>query len=217
MTDPLAQVPLFAGTDPARLTELAARGRSRTVEAGETLARHGEPATALIVLRTGTLTATRDTADGRRLRLGEFRAPCAVDKTAVLDGGGHTATWTAATRVQVLLIPAADLLTLLDDVPAARRHVLAHLAAQVRQRQDDLVRTHSADAVARIAAWLLSTADGAARVLLPGAQQGLGEHLGLSRVTVNRALRALAADGLIEVEPGAVRLLAPELLAARAG
>ncbi|MGW0523121.1 Crp/Fnr family transcriptional regulator [Crossiella sp. NPDC003009] len=216
MTD-LAGVPLFAGLDRARLDRLRATGRAHTVAAGETVARFGEPATALIVVRTGTLTASRDTADGRRLRLGEFAGPCAVDKTAVLDGGGHTATWTAATRAELLLLPAAELLALLEDVPTARRHVLAHLAAQVRTRQDDLVRTHGADAVARIAAWLLTSADGDTRVLLPGAQQGLGEHLGLSRVTVNRALRALAADGLIAVEPGAVRLLAPELLAARAG
>jgi CRP/FNR family transcriptional regulator len=37
----------------------------------------------------------------------------------------------------------------------------------------------------------------------------------MTRVSVNRALRKLATDGLVRVEPGAVIILAPELLALR--
>ncbi|HYQ62645.1 helix-turn-helix domain-containing protein [Actinophytocola sp.] len=49
-----------------------------------------------------------------------------------------------------------------------------------------------------------------------GAQQGLAEALGLTRVSVNRALGTLADEGLVAVEPGAVVVLAPELLTLRA-
>jgi CRP/FNR family transcriptional regulator len=44
----------------------------------------------------------------------------------------------------------------------------------------------------------------------------LAESLGLTRVSVNRALGTLAAEGLVTVEPGAVVVLAPELLTLRA-
>jgi CRP/FNR family transcriptional regulator len=53
-------------------------------------------------------------------------------------------------------------------------------------------------------------------VVLPGAQAGLAETLGVSRVSVNRALGALARAGLVRVEPGAVVILAPAPLARRA-
>jgi CRP/FNR family transcriptional regulator, cyclic AMP receptor protein len=100
--------------------------------------------------------------------------------------------------------------------PAARRHVLAHRARRVRDQQDDLVLASLADAATRTAAWLVrSAAVGGSRVV-PGAQRGLAEAIGMTRVSVNRALRTLAADGLVRVEPGAVVLLAPELLALRA-
>jgi CRP/FNR family cyclic AMP-dependent transcriptional regulator len=92
--------------------------------------------------------------------------------------------------------------------------VFAQLAGQLRAQQDDLVLTSFADAPTRVAAWLVRAA--APRVRLPGAQQGLAETLGLTRVSVNRALRDLASEGLVRVEPGAVVVLAPELLTLRA-
>ncbi len=218
MTD-LAAVPLFSGLDQERLRRLEVRSTVQLVDAGQVVALRGRPATRLIVVESGTLTATHDTADGRRLRLGEFPAPCAVDKAAVLDGGGHTATWSAATRARLRFVPADELLALLDDVPAARRHVLNHLAGKLRDQHDELVRASFADTTTRTAAWLLRAAGRSATttVMLPGAQQGLAEAIGATRVSVNRALRTLAADGLARIEPSAVTILAPELLAYRAG
>lgn len=210
-------VPLLAAIDPARRARLLAASPVRSVDAGEVVALRGEPASALIVVESGGLTAVHETAGGQRRRLGEFPAPCAVDKAAVLDGGGHTATWLATSRSRLRLVPAAELLSVLDDVPAARRHVLRHLANQLRDQQDDLVAASYADVPARVAAWLIRAADShGTRVLLPGAQQGLAESIGATRVTVNRALRSLADDGLITVEPGAITIETPELLAHRA-
>ncbi|GAA3755415.1 Crp/Fnr family transcriptional regulator [Plantactinospora mayteni] len=213
----LAAVPVFAGLGPAELRRLLDRSVLRTARPGTVLAVRGQPAEQVIVVEAGTLTGVHDTADGKRLRLGDFTAPCAVDKSAVLDGGGHTATWLAATVLRYRLVPAGELLRLIDDVPAVRRHVLAHLARGLRDRQAELVRTSYADAGTRVAAWLVAAAGRTGRrVPLPGAQQGLAESVGMTRVSVNRALRTLADAGLVRVEPGAVVVLAPELLAARA-
>ncbi|MBB4904301.1 Crp/Fnr family transcriptional regulator [Actinophytocola algeriensis] len=209
----LADVPLLATLPAAHLTHLAAVSPVREVAPGEVVATRGAPARHLIVVETGTLAAVHETAGGHRRRLGDFPAPCAVDKAAVLDGGGHTATWLAVTRSRLTLIPAAEFLALVD-VPAVRHHVLTHLAGQLRQTQEDLTLTSYADATTRVATWLTRSAR--SRVRLPGAQQGLAETLGLTRVSVNRALRTLTEEGLVLVEPGAVTILAPELLAIRA-
>ncbi|MFY1673451.1 Crp/Fnr family transcriptional regulator [Plantactinospora sp. WMMB334] len=213
----LAAVPVFAGLGAAELRRLLDRSVVRTARPGEVLAVRGQPAEHVIVVEAGTLTGVHETADGRRWRLGDFGGPCAVDKIAVLDGAGYTATWLAATELRCRLVPAGELLRLVDDVAAVRRHVLRHLAGRLRDRQAELVRTSFADAGARVAAWLVAAAGRTGhRVPLPGAQQGLAESIGMTRVSVNRALRALADAGLVRVEPGAVVVLAPELLAARA-
>lgn len=214
----LAAVPLFAALGRDHLAALAARWPARTVRSGSVVALRGSPSTHLIVVEDGRLTATYDTVDGRRRCLGEFQGPCAVDKAAVLDAGGYTATWSAAADSRTRLVPARDLLALVDDVPAARRHVLAQLAGRLREQQEDVVRTGFGDGPTRTAAWLVRTAGSTgARVPLPGAQQGLAEVIGMTRVSVNRALRTLSAEGLVRVEPGVVVVLAPELLAHRAG
>jgi CRP/FNR family transcriptional regulator len=149
--------------------------------------------------------------------VGEFTGPCAVDKAAVLDASGYTATWLARSRSRIRLVPSDELLTIIEDIPAARRHVLTYLARRLRDQQDDLVRTAFADAATRTAAWLVRAAGRTgSRVVLPGAQQGLAESIGMSRVSVNRALRTLAREGLVRVETGTVVILAPELLALRA-
>jgi CRP/FNR family transcriptional regulator, cyclic AMP receptor protein len=209
----LADVPLFASLAPARLDRLVAVSAPREVPADTVVAVRGEPARHLVVAETGGLTAVHETAAGHRRRLGEFPAPCAIDKAAVLDGGGHTATWITTSRSRLLLVPAAEFLALVD-IPTVRAHVLTHLAAQLRTAQDDVVLTSFADAPTRVATWLVRAAT--PRVRLPGAQQGLAESLGLTRVSVNRALRTLTEEGLIRVEPGAVVVLAPELLTLRA-
>jgi CRP/FNR family transcriptional regulator, cyclic AMP receptor protein len=213
----LRAVPLFAAVDDARLQRLIDRSPPRTVGAGTVVAVREQPADRLIVVEAGALTAVHETGRGRRLRLGEFPAPCTVDKAAVLGAGVHTATWVAAGRSRLRFLPVADLLTVIDEVPAVRRHVLRHLAGQVRDRQEDLVRASFDDTASRVAAWLLRAASGSGgRVILPGAQEGLAEAIGSTRVSVNRALQALARDGLVRVEPGAVVILTITRLARRA-
>jgi CRP/FNR family cyclic AMP-dependent transcriptional regulator len=209
----LSDVPLFASLSPTQLSRLAAVSVVREHNADTVVVVRDEPARHLIVAETGGLTAVHETAAGQRRRLGEFTAPCAVDKAAVLDGGGHTATWITTARSRLRLVPAAEFLALVD-VPAVRTHVFAQLAGQLRASQDDLVLTSYADATTRVAAWLVRAAT--PRVPLPGAQQGLAEALGLTRVSVNRALRTLASEGLVRVAPVVVAILAPELLTLRA-
>jgi CRP/FNR family cyclic AMP-dependent transcriptional regulator len=200
----LSDVPLFAPLPKATLDRLAATAPPRDVPADTVVAVRDAPARHLVVAETGTLTAVHETAAGHRRRLGEFPAPCAVDKAAVLDSGGHTATWLTTARSQLRFVPAATFLALID-VPEVRAHVFTQLAAQLRTQQDDLLLTTFADAPTRVAAWLVRAA--ASRVRLPGAQQGLAETLGLTRVSVNRALRTLAEEGLVSLEPGVVKVI----------
>jgi CRP/FNR family transcriptional regulator len=181
------------------------------------LSQEGDPAAELVLLLSGRVAATSVTADGQVVRHGAWARPCALDKTAVIDGRGHTATLTAETDVSVRLLPRAAFLTLMDDVAAVRGHVLRVLAGEARRQQERVMDTRLS-AEARLAAWLLRVADAQGVVPLPASQQRLAESLGLTRVTVNRALGALRRDGLIEIDrrAGRVRLPAPELLRLRA-
>ncbi|RNG33552.1 Crp/Fnr family transcriptional regulator [Streptomyces botrytidirepellens] len=218
----LGEVPLLAGLPEERLRALWAASAQRTCPAGQVLAAAGEPAGYLPLLLRGSVAATGTTASGRVVRFGQWSGPCALDKIAVIDGRGHTATFTALTPCTVRRLRRDRFLALVEDpAPDAapvRGHVLRVLAGQARRQQERFMATATGSAEARLAAWLLEEAATAAggRVPLPGTQAELGHLLGVTRVTVNRALARLRRDGLIEVGPRSVTVLAPELLGRRA-
>ncbi|WP_020497079.1 Crp/Fnr family transcriptional regulator [Sciscionella marina] len=212
----LSAVPLFATVDAARLRRLAERSAVRSYAAGAAVVLHGQPGAHLLVLESGSLTAVRETAHGQRRRLGEFTAPCAVDKAAIFDHSGHSATWLASSRSRVRFVPAAELSVLIAEYPTVHAKVLGHLAGTLREYRAELVHASFADTTARVAAWIsAAAADGAGTVHLPGAQQGLAEAVGATRVSVNRALRTLAGEGLLRIGKGSVEVRAPAGLAER--
>jgi CRP/FNR family transcriptional regulator len=178
---PLAAVPMFSLVGAQRLREVTLRSAVRTFASGAVVARGGAPARHLMVLEAGAVTAVHDTVDGRRLRLAEHRAPAAVDKVAVLDGQGWSATWVADGATRVRFVPVAEVHALIDELPAVRRHVLSQLSRRLREQQDALVRVAMGDVLMRTAHWLLAEAGlvriepGAAVVLDPAElQQRLG-------------------------------------------
>lgn len=215
----LADIPLFASLSMPALDGLLRRSRAEVLEPGAVAARQGDPAEALLVVQRGSLAAVYDTVDGRRVRFGTFAAPCAVDKVALLDGGTHTATWEALETTQIRRIARHHIATLVDDLPSVRRHVMRHLAGEARRHQSARVLASTASATTRAACWLVEQMSGSETLIdLPrGGQQALGEPIGASRITTNRSLQALVGEGLIRLEAGGrVRVLRPELLAARA-
>ena len=87
----------------------------KAVAAGQVLRHEGDPAARLLLLLDGHVAATATSGSGRVVRFGEWAAPCALDKIAVIDGGGHTATLTALTPCVVRSLPRERFLDLVDD------------------------------------------------------------------------------------------------------
>ncbi|MEU9048117.1 MULTISPECIES: Crp/Fnr family transcriptional regulator [unclassified Kitasatospora] len=210
-------MPLLAGLSDDRLRTLWNTSFARRYPAGDALRAAGDPASHLLLLLSGRVAATATTQAGRVIRFGEWSAPCALDKVAVIDARGHTATFTALTPCTVRALPRDHFLALIDGALSVRRHVLHILAGQARSRQEQFASTATLPAEARLAAWLLneaaSSADG--HIALPGSQQALADLLGVTRVTVNRALSRLRQEGLIETDRSLIAVLAPELLELR--
>jgi CRP/FNR family transcriptional regulator, cyclic AMP receptor protein len=197
----LRGIPMLTELPDSQVRSLWGDSLARSYPAGHTLRNAGDPASHLVLLLCGRVAVTTATWSGRVVHLGEWVDPCALDKVAVIDGHGHTATLTALTRCSVRTLPRDRFLAVIDDVSSVRRHVLRVLAGQARSHQERITITATTPADARLAAWLLNeaAADSRGRITLPRTQQVLAELLGVTRVTVNRALSRLRRDGLIEV------------------
>jgi CRP/FNR family transcriptional regulator len=214
----LRAVPLLAGLPEERLRLLWSESLPRRARTGEVLRAAGTPATHLLLLLRGRVTATASTEAGRRVCYGDWTGPCALDKVAVIDGAGHTATLIADVPCTLRSLRRESFLALVDDVPAVRRHVLRILADQARRGQERWTKAVALPTEARVAAWILEqiAAGPHERAVLPGGQEQLADRLGVTRVTVSRALSRLRRDGLIAMDRRTIRVLAPELLELRA-
>jgi CRP/FNR family transcriptional regulator, cyclic AMP receptor protein len=208
-------VPVMATLGTADLRALWRRSVLRRYRSGEIVRSQGRAADHLPVLLAGRVAAEHLTRAGRAVVIDELVAPCVIDKVAVIDGRGHTATFTAVGPCTVAAVPARPFLDAVDGLPETRAHVFRTLAAQSRAQQSRLVLAALPRGRHRVAWWLTERLSdlppgGAAVVKLPGGQGRLGEVLGLTRVTVNRALRDLERDGLIRSGAAGIEILDAE-------
>jgi CRP/FNR family transcriptional regulator, cyclic AMP receptor protein len=211
----LARVPMLAQVTGGRLRQLAQAHPVRNFAAGSVLLHQGAPATHLLIMLDGQASAVVDHRTGARSRYPLMTGPCVIDKTAVLAARAYPATWVATTPGRALVLTARAFWTLLREQPPMREHVLRYLARQVGQSRDALAARAAGPAVSWLAHWLLAASASGAMptVHLPAGQQGLAEELGLSRVTVNRALQQLAHAGTVSIRPRTIVVLDPAKLA----
>ncbi|MEJ3746304.1 Crp/Fnr family transcriptional regulator [Actinomycetes bacterium KLBMP 9797] len=202
----VAAIPAFASLDGAALAELARHARPVRYCAGAVVRPAGTAPDSVLLLLSGTVVAAYAGPSGGELWPARWDGPAIVDKPAALGGparsGGLLATAPCAGR----LLSPHHFLRLLDAHEPVRRHVLNRLATDALALRERLAEATTLPAVARVARWLLATG------AWHGSQDELARALGLSRVTVNRALGRLARAGAVRLTPGGVRVVDPARL-----
>jgi CRP/FNR family cyclic AMP-dependent transcriptional regulator len=205
--------------------EALAPVRTRLTKPGDVLAEAGAPVRAVYAVLSGRLGIfqTGPGAAPGRPRLREVLGPGqrAGDAHVLAD---HRAP--AEFSVQCL---AAGLVAVIDaDLywewcrrPEVALSVLSELAEQARARERLRASWLELDVTARMAALLLDLHErfgaGDLRVALGLSQSQLGDLIGARRETVNRANRALAAEGLVACGARGTELRDVKGLAVRAG
>src|SRR2546423_3164269 len=113
---------------------------SMKLKAGETLFQAGEPGESLFIVRSGSIELfIKDTA-GQKIVLTVAEEGDLFGELSLLDSGPRTATATALTDVELLVLDRDDLLLLFQKRPDAALHMLAAMSAMTR-KADELLRT----------------------------------------------------------------------------
>ena len=127
----LAQVPLFANCSKKQLQSVAAASIELTVDAGKVLVREGEPGHEAFVIVEGSATVTRKGETIATLGAGDV-----VGELAPITGGVRTATVTADTSMELLVIGQREFAGLLDEVPGLAVLVLQNLAHRMIELEE---------------------------------------------------------------------------------
>ncbi len=209
--DDLLHISWLTRLDGAERARVLADLRVVSVEPGELVCRVGRPVTYWFGVIDGLLKMSNDNAMGVPITFTGMPPGGWFGEGTVLKNEVYRYNIQALRRSVVAGVPAATFHWLLDRSIAFNRFVMNQLNERLGQfiaaREIDRL-THPDERVARSLAALFHP------VLYPGVgellritQLELGYLVGLSRQRVNEALRALQADGVIQVEYGGVRVL----------
>ena len=123
----LGEVTLFKPCRKGELVRIASLVDEIEAPQGKTLTREGEPGWEFFVVAEGRATARRG---GRKI--GEIGPGSFFGEMSLLDQGPRSATVTADTDMHLLVLSSRSFSSLMDEVPAVGRRILAGMAERVR-------------------------------------------------------------------------------------
>jgi CRP-like cAMP-binding protein len=200
----LRLVPVFAALPDADLARVAEVAAPRSFAAGETVFREGDESNTCYIVRTGKARAVREHSDGRSITLAHFGPGDIFGELAMFDNESRSASIETLEATEVTAILGSDMQRLMRLHPELAAHLLAALAARLRETNERLARQSFQTVQSRVASVLAemveaARADGAADrdVLIVSTQAELAQLAGSSRESASRFLAVLERAGVI--------------------
>ncbi|WP_328910655.1 Crp/Fnr family transcriptional regulator [Streptomyces sp. NBC_00234] len=222
---PSGGAPFWSLLDGPAQAELSRLGHLRSFAPRTHLLRQNEISDHLLVVRRGCVKVSAHSADGYLAVLALRNPGDLLGEQAGLDGGPRSATLTALTPVDALVLPAPAFdaaARALPVITSARQQVLS-----ARLREADRHRAAAgSDAVqARLAALLLElgdgygrrTASGSVQIALPLSQDDLAGLVLSSRRTVSRVFEQWRGSGWVTTGRNRLVIDDPDALKQQAG
>ncbi|MCA9871822.1 MAG: Crp/Fnr family transcriptional regulator [Anaerolineae bacterium] len=210
----IRQIRYFQVLPPAGEQELLAAFSLRKYAAGEIIMLEGELPPHLYIVANGIVKISRVSQEGREYIMRLTPSGETFNEVGVLDGSPNPATATAHTDAALWQIGRLDLQRIAVRYPELG-WALAEQVARMARHLVNLVEDLSMRTVkGRVARLLLDEAETSHGDVVPRllTQEEMAARLGTVREMVGRALRSLAADGIIEFDRHRIVILDPERL-----
>ncbi len=198
----------FVGLPPATLQELAQTAVHRTYNPGEIIFLEGEQATGLYFLHMGWVKIVKSSPTGREQVLRFMEPGDTFNEIIVFANLPNPATAVALETAEVWLLPRQSLNHALRQNPDFAQHAIAKMAERVLDLVNLVADLSLRPVTGRLARLISDNAvDGVLARPRWYTQSELAARLGTVPDVVQRALRQLEQDGLIQVERHQIRIL----------
>ena len=215
LSQQLQTLNFFVGLPPATLEELVQQALWIEYEPGEIIFLEGEEATGLYFLQFGWVKIVKSSPAGREQVLRFMEPGDTFNEIVVFAKHPNPATAIALEPAGVWLLSSQTLNQALRENPDFTQHAIAKMAERVLHLVSLVADLSLRPVTGRLARLIL---DGAVDSILQRprwyTQTELAARLGTVPDVVQRALRQLENDGLIEVERQQIRILDATALAA---
>lgn len=125
--DLLSRIPLFRGCTKDELRDIDRAATQADYAPGAVLCREGDVGRELILIIEGDAKIDRGGVEIATVGAGAF-----IGEMSLLDGGPRSATVTATSEVQALVLTTREFWQVIDEVPAIAHRLLATLAERLR-------------------------------------------------------------------------------------
>ena len=197
----LGALPLFTGLDGVSLNDLVHLSRWREYEAGELVVLEGDAQPGLYFLQYGWLKVVKTSPAGREQILRFLEPGDTFNEIGVFANQPNPATAIALEPAGIWLIRRDALLTLLQKNPEFAQHVITRMAGRMQYLVSLVTDLSLRPVTGRLVRLLLENAvDNVLERPHWYTQAELAARLGTVPDVIQRSLRNLESDGLINVE-----------------
>jgi CRP-like cAMP-binding protein len=208
VVDILRAIPSYAGLDDAILEALESDAIQRNYDNGEVIFLEGDSCAGYHIVQKGWLKAIKISTTGRE-QIIQFLGPGKTfNEEAVIIGSTNQVTVEALEPSTIWIIQREDLLKIMDDNPALSKIITEELARRVTHLTNLIENLSLQTVEARLARIFLDHSNGEIMKRRRWSTQAeMAARLGTVPDVLNRALRRLAEEGLIQIQRHQIQIL----------
>lgn len=211
----LSSIPYFAHLDAQALSAIAGSAIQRKYAVDQVVLLEGEPSSGLFVVQEGWLKSVKTSPEGREQVMRVVGPGDVFNAIGALARPTNPGTVITLEPATLWILQRETLLQLLEEHTDLAWMIIQALAERVQRLMSQVEDLSLRSVETRLARLLLEEATGATFVRRRwDTQAEMAARLGTVLDVLNRVLRRLAADGVIEVERHRILILDQERLAA---
>ena len=193
----IGRAAFFSGLTPELIEQLASIAVFKRYETGEIIFEEGDPGLGFHLVDKGRVKIFKSSPDGREQLLHIFGPGEPFGEVAIFLGRGYPARAQAMIESRTVFFPREALRKLIAKNPDLAFGLMAVLSQRLVRFAGLLESITLKEVPARLAAFILSSAEGRDQVELTVTKGQLASTLGATPETISRSLGRLKKAGLI--------------------
>jgi CRP/FNR family transcriptional regulator, cyclic AMP receptor protein len=201
------------------LRHLAQAATLSNYRSGATIFQRGDPGDSMMAVIRGRIKICVHSIAGKEMILNFIDRGGIFGEIAVIDGEPRTADAVAIGETDLLVLRRERLAPFLTGHADTTLRLMQVLCKRLRRTNDHLADVLFYGASSRLARWILRLAESfgkptpaGTRIDLKMSQQQLGNLVGISRESTNKALSEWVKDEVIAIDAGFITILDKEAL-----
>lgn len=200
----IRRVPLFSMLTPAQVDSLAANVAKQRIKRGAHVVEQGKNSHALFLILAGRAHVVMADSKAREVIVATLKAGDYIGEMSLIDNEAHSATVTADTQLDVLVLGQEAFTRCVNENSAIAAAVMRGLVRRLRSADQKIVSLALMGVYSRVANVLLDAAEpnehGERLIREKISRLDLAKMVGASREMVSRVMKDFEEQGFVQTQ-----------------